>query len=77
MKKEPLTQSQYNVLRYIEDFILKNGYPPTRSEIARGMQFGSANSAQQHIKRIEEKGYIEISPGVSRGIRIVDNLGVL
>ncbi|GAA4894700.1 transcriptional repressor LexA [Ferrimonas pelagia] len=47
------------------------GMPPTRAEIARQLGFRSANAAEEHLKALARKGYIEIVPGTSRGIRIL------
>jgi repressor LexA len=46
--------------------------PPTRVEIAAELGFRSPNAAEDHLKALAKKGVIELVPGASRGIRIVD-----
>jgi repressor LexA len=48
--------------------------PPTRAEIAKFFGFKSANAAEEHLKALAKKGYIEMLPGTSRGIRLVEEL---
>lgn len=65
-----LTDRQNEVLKFIEGFILKFSYPPTRHEIAEGFDFASANAAEQHLRALERKGFIALPSGISRGIVI-------
>jgi len=44
--------------------------PPTRAEIASFMGFRSANAAEDHLRALERKGAITLTPGTSRGIRV-------
>ncbi len=67
-----LTSRQEQVLQLIKQYTEETGYPPTRAEIARILGFKSANAAEEHIKALARKGAIEIMPGASRGIRLVD-----
>ena len=46
--------------------------PPTRVEIAAELGFRSPNAAEDHLKALAKKGVIELVPGASRGIRIID-----
>jgi repressor LexA len=48
--------------------------PPTRAEIAKFFGFKSANAAEEHLKALAKKGYIEMLPGTSRGIRLTEKL---
>ena len=68
----PLTARQEEVLELIKNTMLNTGMPPTRAEIARELGFKSANAAEEHLKALARKGVIEMIPGASRGIRIVD-----
>ena len=43
---------------------------PTRKEIALKFGFKSANSAEEHLKALDKKGYIDLHGGTSRGISI-------
>jgi repressor LexA len=73
---EELTARQAEVLQLIADFLQATGFPPTRAEIAAQLGFRSANAAEDHLRALERKGYIEILPGASRGIRLRESLGL-
>lgn len=66
-----LTPRQEQILNLIKDAIDNTGFPPTRAEIASELGFKSANAAEEHLQALARKGAIEISPGTSRGIRLV------
>ena len=69
-----LTARQEEILQLVQDSIAENGAPPTRSEIAQRLGFASANAAEEHLKALAKKGYLELSPGTSRGIKICESL---
>jgi repressor LexA len=71
-----LTARQAEVLQLIADFLQATGFPPTRAEIAAQLGFRSPNAAEDHLRALERKGYIEMLPGASRGIRLRENLGI-
>lgn len=77
----PLTDRQTEILELIKSTIVNTGMPPTRAEIARTLGFRSANAAEDHLKALAKKGYIEILAGTSRGLKLVqepsnDDLGL-
>ena len=65
-----LTPRQSEILELISKAIEESGLPPTRAEIANQLGFASANAAEEHLRALAKKGYIELTPGPSRGIRI-------
>ena len=67
-----LTARQEQILALIRNAIETTGFPPTRAEIASELGFRSANAAEEHLQALARKGAIEISPGTSRGIRLLD-----
>lgn len=73
---DELTPRQAEVLQLIVDFLQATGFPPTRAEIARQLGFRSANAAEEHLRALERKGYIEMLPGASRGIRLRNSYNV-
>ena len=73
---DELTARQAEVLQLIADFLQTTGFPPTRAEIAAQLGFRSANAAEDHLRALERKGFIEMLPGASRGIRLLENLGI-
>jgi repressor LexA len=66
-----LTARQEQILNLIREAIDNTGFPPTRAEIAQELGFRSANAAEEHLQALARKGAIEISPGTSRGIRLI------
>tara|TARA_A100001015_G_scaffold297307_1_gene378653 strand:+ start:102 stop:704 length:603 start_codon:yes stop_codon:yes gene_type:complete len=67
---ENLTTRQQEIFDFIKEEIEFNGYPPTRSEIAKVFGFKSPNAAEDHIKALKKKGVLNIVSGASRGISI-------
>ena len=65
-----LTERQRRVLELLREFIATTGMPPTRAEIATALGFRSANAAEEHLRALARKGFIELVPGASRGIRL-------
>jgi len=68
-----LTARQKQIIELIQRHIDDTGFPPTRVEIAKELGFRSANAAEEHLRALHRKGAIEMIPGASRGIRIVEN----
>ncbi len=68
-----LTKRQSEVLSIVRKLINTTGRPPTRTEISDQLGFRSANAAEEHLRAIARKGFIELIPGTSRGIRLINN----
>jgi repressor LexA len=73
---DTLTPRQAQILKLIEDYTEKSGFPPTRSDICEAMGFRSPNAAEEHLRALARKGVIEMIPGASRGIRLKQEPGV-
>jgi len=67
-----LTGRQQQILDFVEQHIQATGMPPTRVEIASELGFRSPNAAEDHLKALARKGVVELVPGASRGIRVVN-----
>lgn len=68
-----LTSRQKEIFNFIKSKISKEGYPPTRMEISNFFGFKSPNAAEDHLKALKKKGFIEILSGTSRGISLCAN----
>ena len=68
----PLTDRQQKVLDWIRRHLESTGMPPTRAEIAAGLGFRTASSAEDHVRALARKGALELTPGASRGLRLKD-----
>lgn len=69
--RKHLTARQQEIFDFVKQHIETTGMPPTRVEIAREIGFKSPNAAEEHLKALARKGYIEMLSGTSRGIRIL------
>ena len=73
---EELTPKQQKILDFVRKTIEKTGFPPTRAEIAKAFRYSSPNAAEDHLRTLERKGALELTPGASRGIRLAEGLGL-
>jgi repressor LexA len=70
MASPPLTARQQEILQWIRRHLETTGMPPTRAEIAAGLGFRTASSAEDHLRALAKKGALELLPGASRGLRL-------
>jgi repressor LexA len=70
-----LTPTQQRVYELIIEWKSAKGYPPTVREIATALNFKSANNVRQHLKLIEKKGFLQVTPNIARGIEIKAHFG--
>lgn len=68
-----LTKRQKEVLDFITQYIDKNGFGPTLNEINKKLEMGSSSAAHQHVKALEEKGYLKKLPNQTRAISLTDD----
>jgi repressor LexA len=68
----PLTARQQQILDWIRRHLETTGMPPTRAEIAAGLGFRTASSAEDHLRALARKGALLLTPGASRGMRLAD-----
>jgi len=71
-----LTPRQAEILQLIRDTVAETGFPPTRAEIARMLDFASPNAAEEHLRALERKGVLELLDGTARGIRLKEAVGL-
>jgi repressor LexA len=66
---KPLTDRQQAVLAFVEEFCVRQGYPPTVREVAAA--FGiQPRAAVDHLAALKRKGYLHREPGLSRGLSL-------
>ena len=71
---EKLTKRQEDTLKYIKEYIVSHGYPPTVREIATSLNVSSPATVQSHLDRLADKGYIKKGSNKNRTIELmVDN----
>jgi len=65
------TENRKKVARFLEQYFEKNGRAPSMDEIAKATGLWK-RSVELVLKGLEKIGFIEITPGISRGIRLVE-----
>lgn len=68
--KSKLSPRQQEVLGEILEYQELCHRPPTVQELADIMGFKSPNAAAEHLKALERKGFISITKGAARGIKV-------
>jgi repressor LexA len=64
---KPMTERQQAVLEFVEEFVARQGYPPTVREVAA--HFGiQPRAAADHLEALRRKGQLHREPGRSRGL---------
>lgn len=67
---QTLTRRQWEVLTYIEEYIEAHGFPPSGRELAEACGLGSPSGAHRMLVALERKGFIDRTPGTSRGVSV-------
>ena len=71
---DDLTKKQSEVLKFVKEFMVSHGYPPTVREIGEALGLSSPATTHSHLKGFEEKGYIRKNGSKNRAIELlVDN----
>lgn len=68
----PTIQKTIRMYNFIKGYIASNHEAPTFHELARRFEFKSVGSVFDHLKKMEERGWIKRKKYVARGIEIVD-----
>ncbi len=61
---------KFEILEYINDFSMKNGYMPSVREICKAFSMTSSSSAFYYLNQLEEEGLIEKANGKNRAIKL-------
>jgi len=69
-----LSERQKNILRFMQKYIEKFGYPPTIRNIGEATQIPSTSVVNYNLNKLVEAGYLERSEHISRGLRLVGTL---
>jgi len=65
----PLTPKQKQILDFIEDYLAREGYPPSQQEIARAFGFRSLGTVQNYLVRLEREGLLARQWNARRGLQ--------
>lgn len=67
-----LYKRQRQIVDFISQFIQKNGYSPTLSEIAEAIGVSSLATIHEHLQALIKKNIIKKYEGAVRGIELID-----
>jgi repressor LexA len=66
-----LSLRQQQILDQIAQFMTLQGRPPTRADLARALGLRNRQGIDQHLRALERKGYLQLEPGIARGLRLL------
>jgi len=66
-----LSDVEQNVYQYLIDFLQEHTYQPSVREIGKRFGIKSTKTVSQVLHAIAAKGYIELDPSRSRGVRLL------
>lgn len=72
-----MTARQNNILSFISDFIIQNGYPPTYREIGNHFGISSTFGVKRHLDALIKKGYLNIDCNSNRAISLTEKASSL
>ncbi|MFH8257822.1 transcriptional repressor LexA [Streptomyces roseolus] len=67
-----LTDRQERILRFVADYLRRQGYPPSLREIGAACDLKSTSSVAHQIQALQRKGFLEQDPHTPRGYRLRD-----
>ncbi|HEC22942.1 MAG TPA: repressor LexA [Chloroflexi bacterium] len=70
MDEANLSARQKAILRFIEQFLEENGYPPTIREIGKACKISSTSVVNYNLNKLEREGFLIRDREVSRGLRL-------
>lgn len=70
-----LTQKQFKLLKFIEEYLNKNGLAPSYDEMKEGIGIKSKSGIHALISSLEERGYLKRLPNKARAIDIIRAAG--
>ncbi|MCA9386056.1 hypothetical protein KC717_05400 [Candidatus Dojkabacteria bacterium] len=65
-----MTKRQKEILDYIENTTVKNGYAPSLQEIRDHFNLKAISTVHEHLENLKSKGYIKKEMNQARGIQI-------
>ena len=71
MRGRELTDKQLATLQAIRGHLKEWGIPPSRSDLGRALNLKNQSAVDSRLNGLTKKGWIELFPGVERGIRLL------
>jgi len=70
-----ISEKQREMLAFIEDFVDKQGYPPTYEEIRVGLAISTKSLVNYHLDALQSAELLTRAPNTPRGIRLTGEGG--
>lgn len=67
-----LTKRQEEILKFINDFLMFNGFPPSYREIGNHFNISSTFGVKRHLDALIKKGFINIDSKSNRSISLTE-----
>lgn len=67
------SKKQYELLRFIEEFIAEKGYGPSYREIMAGCGYNSVATVATHVNNLINKGHLRKKDRSARSLEIVES----
>ena len=68
---QELTERQTEILNFIKEFIVSNGYPPTVREIGKALGLSSPATIHSHLNNLAAKGFIKKDSSKNRALELL------
>lgn len=75
--EEKLTDRQEDILKFINDFINTNGFPPSYREIGNHFGIASTFGVKRHLDALVKKGFLTIDSKTNRSISLTEQAELL
>ena len=63
-----LTRAQAAVLIFVRDWLKKNGFHVSRTDLREGLSIASQSGADGFLQRLARRGWLKVAPRIERGI---------
>jgi repressor LexA len=73
-ERQPLTERQQDILRWLSRYIADHGYSPTIAEVCIAFGFASKNGAMCHLEPLRRKGWITWQDRHARTLRVLEEV---
>lgn len=71
MPGERASKKQQELLQFVDDFIVTNGYGPSYREIMNGLGYKSVSTVAIHVENLIAKGYLARRDKSARSLEVV------
>ena len=70
--KQRPSKKQYELLRFVENFVAEKGYGPSYREIMAGCNYSSVATVALHVNNLIKKGHLSKKDHSARSLEVVE-----